>query len=66
MLITPNTMLRDILSADPEVEQIFLNQGMHCLSCLAASGETLEQACDVHGLDVDDFVEELNSFINRY
>lgn len=65
MRITPNTMLKDILAADPEVEQIFLNQGMHCLSCLAASGETLEQACEVHDLDVEDFVEELNSFINR-
>lgn len=65
MLIKPETMLRDILGADPAVEEFFLNQGMHCLSCMASAGETLEQACDVHGLDVDDFVEELNSFINR-
>lgn len=65
MRIRPDTMLRDILAADPEVEQIFMNQGMHCLSCLAAAGETLEEACEVHGIDAEDFAEELNSFLNR-
>ena len=34
---------------------------MHCLGCPASRGETLEQACDVHGTDVDDLVEKLNA-----
>ncbi len=65
MRITGQTLISDILKADPSVEEIFTNQGMHCLHCIAAHGETLEQACEVHGIDADDFVEELNSYINR-
>lgn len=65
MIVDENTLISDLLKADPTVEQIFLNQGMHCLHCVAASGETLGQACDVHDIDVDDFAEELSSYINR-
>lgn len=66
MIITGNTLITDILKADPAVEELFTNQGMHCLHCIASHGETLEQACDVHDIDVDDFAEELNMFINRF
>ena len=39
--------------------------GMHCLGCAMASGETLEQACAVHGVDAEEFLVSLNEFIEN-
>lgn len=60
MKIEKTTKIGDLLESNPEKAEILLNAGMHCLGCIAADGETLEEACAVHGIDVDDLVEELN------
>lgn len=61
--ITKDMTIGDILDADRETVPFFLEMGMHCLGCPASRGETLEQACMVHGVDVDTFLDELNTFI---
>lgn len=63
MMITKDMLIGDILDADRETAQFFLNMGMHCLGCPSARGETLEMACAVHGVDVDEMVEEINTFL---
>ena len=63
MEITNDMLIGDILDADRETAQFFLNMGMHCLGCPSARGESLEMACAVHGVDVDDMVEEINTFL---
>ena len=63
MEITKDMLIGDILDADRETAQFFLNMGMHCLGCPSARGESLEMACAVHGVDVDDMVEEINPFL---
>ena len=63
MIVTKDTLIGDILDADRETAQFFLNMGMHCLGCPSARGETLEMACAVHGVDVDEMVEEINTFL---
>ncbi len=63
MEITKDTLIGDILDKDKETAQFFLNMGMHCLGCPSARGESLEMACAVHGVDVDDMVEEINTFL---
>jgi hybrid cluster-associated redox disulfide protein len=48
------------------IANILMGQGMHCITCEAAYGETLEEACAVHGFDeegVNTLVEQLNDFI---
>ena len=60
MTITKNTLIGDILDADRETAPYFLEMGMHCLGCPSARGESLEQACFVHGVSVDDLVAKLN------
>ena len=60
MEINKDIIIGDLLEQYPEKAEILINAGMHCLGCLAASGETLEQACEVHGIDVEDILEELN------
>ena len=62
--ITKDTIVGDILDIDASTAPIFLNIGMHCLGCPASRGETLEQACYVHGQDVDTLVNQLNAHVN--
>ena len=53
----------DILDLDRETAVYFLNMGMHCLGCPASRGETVEQACMVHGVDADALVKEINAYL---
>ena len=63
-IITKDTIIADILKTAPQSAPLFMSIGMHCLGCAMASGETLGEACMVHGVDADEFVEELNTLIN--
>ena len=54
--ITKETMIMDALQQAPEIEEILMAVGMHCIHCIAASGETMEEACYVHGIDPDDLI----------
>ena len=62
MTVTKNTIIAEILNNDPTqgCVPIFLSTGMHCLGCMASHGETVEEACAVHGVDADELVDELN------
>ena len=51
--ITKDTIIGDILDVAPQTAPIFLSIGMHCLGCPSSRGETVEEACAVHGIDVD-------------
>lgn len=59
-MIEKTTKIGELLEKSPEKAEILLNAGMHCLGCPAAQGETLEEACAVHGIDVEELVKELN------
>ena len=57
------TVISDILVNAPYTAPLFQAIGMHCLGCVLASGENVEEACEVHGVDVDLFVQHINEFI---
>ena len=61
--ITKDTIIGDILDIAPETAPVFMSIGMHCLGCPASRGETVEEACIVHGVDVGALLTELNSTI---
>lgn len=61
MEITKNTKIGELLEVAPDKAEILLAAGMHCLGCPASQAETLEEACAVHGIDVDILVEKLNA-----
>lgn len=63
MTITKDTLIGDILDAAPQTAPFFLEMGMHCLGCPSARGETLEQACAVHGVSSDELVEKINAAV---
>ena len=56
-----DTTIGEILEKAPEKADILLEIGMHCLGCPASQMETLEEACDVHGIDVDELLEKINA-----
>ncbi|HIX34718.1 disulfide oxidoreductase [Gemmiger sp. An120] len=60
-MITKDSIIGDILDMDRNTAPYFLEIGMHCLGCPASRGETLEQACMVHGTNVDELVAKLNA-----
>lgn len=59
--VTPDTIIGDILDTDFDTAPFFLEMGMHCLGCPASRGETVAQACAVHGVDAEELVEKLNN-----
>ena len=61
--ITKDTIIGDILDIAPETAPVFLSIGMHCLGCPSSRGETVEQACMVHGVDVDSFLKKINELV---
>jgi len=58
--ITKKMTIAEALKAKPEIAPVLMSKGMHCLGCIIAQGETLEQAAEVHGLDADQLLQELN------
>ena len=63
--ITKDTIIGDILDVCPDAAPLFLEIGMHCLGCPASRGETVEQACTVHGTDADELVAKLNALMQK-
>ena len=63
MEITKNSIIGDVLDQHPETAGLFLSIGMHCLGCPASRGETIEEACMVHGADADALIEALNAAV---
>ena len=61
--ITKNMIIGDILKINMGVVPILLNEGMHCIGCPASQGESLEEACMVHGIDADALTVKLNEFL---
>ena len=60
MKFNKDTKIGELLEKAPEKVDLLLQAGMHCIGCPASQGETLEEACMIHGIDVNDIVDELN------
>jgi len=61
--VTKDTIILDVLRIDQGTAPFFLEIGMHCLGCPSASGESIEEACAVHGVDADELVAKLNDYL---
>jgi hybrid cluster-associated redox disulfide protein len=58
--LTKDMTIAEALRVKPQIAPILMSKGMHCLGCVIAQGETIEQAADVHGMNVTDLLKELN------
>ena len=64
MTVTKQSIIGDVLDFNPGTAQFFFAIGMHCLGCPASRGESIEDACAVHGPNADELVEKLNAFLS--
>lgn len=62
--VTKEMIISDVLKLDRGTVPIFLNSGMHCLGCPSSSGESIEDACAIHGIDADQLIKELNEYLD--
>jgi hybrid cluster-associated redox disulfide protein len=65
MKVTKDTIIGDILDFNVETAQFFFEIGMHCLGCPHSRGESIEDACIVHGTDADVLVNKINEFLAK-
>lgn len=65
MVITKDTIIGDILDYNSDLAPYFFEIGMHCLGCPHSRGESVGQACAVHGTDADELVEKLNKALGN-
>lgn len=63
MIITKDSIIGDVLDYNPGTAQFFFEIGMHCLGCPASRGESIADACAVHGTDADALIAKLNAFL---
>ena len=61
--ITKQTVIGDLLKIDIQLARFLMQIGMHCIGCPASAGETVEEACMVHGVDADELVEQMNNYL---
>ncbi|MEG2383026.1 MAG: DUF1858 domain-containing protein [Oscillospiraceae bacterium] len=61
--ISKDSLIVEVLENAPQTAPFFNAIGMHCLTCVLAADENIAQACAAHGFDVDDFVEQVNTYL---
>lgn len=62
MEVTKETLIGDVLDYDIDTAEFFFEIGMHCLGCPHSRGESIEEACAVHGTDADALVDKINDY----
>ena len=62
-MITKDMTISQVLEVSRATAPVFFAMGMHCLGCPMSAGETVEEACGAHGVDVDEIVKKLNEAI---
>ena len=63
--VTKDTLIGEALMMNMNIAEILMKAGMHCVGCPASQGETIEEACQVHGMEVEPLVNEINEFLSK-
>lgn len=64
MLITKQTTMGEMLEYDMGIAYVLMESGMHCVGCPSSIGESLEEACMVHGLNADEVMANIQEYLN--
>ena len=65
MEITKDTLIGEMLEYDMGIAYILMQCGMHCVGCPSSIGESLEEACAVHGLDADEVMDVIRDYLEN-
>ena len=63
MVVTKESLVGQVLDFDVNTAELFFEIGMHCLGCPASRGESIADACMVHGTDADALVKKINDYL---
>mgnify|MGYP005772893605 CR=1 FL=1 len=63
--VTKDTLIGEALMMDYGIADILMDAGMHCVGCPASQGESIEEACMVHGMDADSLIKNINDFLAK-
>ena len=63
MQVTKESIIGDVLDYNAGTAKFFFEIGMHCLGCPASRGESIADACAVHGTDADALIAKINAFL---
>ena len=63
MLITKQTTMGEMLEYDMGIAYVLMESGMHCVGCPSSIGESLEEACMVHGLNADEVLADIQAYL---
>lgn len=63
--IKKDMSFREVIQKHPETAEVFAKNNMHCIGCMAAAFETIEQGAEAHGIDPVKLVSELNQKITK-
>lgn len=63
--IHKDMLIGEIISIDPGNAAILMSNGMHCPGCPSAQAETLEEAAQVHGMNVDELLKDMNEYLAK-
>ena len=61
--VTKATTMGEMLERDMGIAQVLMRSGMHCVGCPSSIGESLEDACAVHGLDADQVLAAIEEYL---
>lgn len=64
MEITKATTMGEMLQYDMGIAFVLMEAGMHCVGCPSSIGESLEEACMVHGLNADEVMANIQEYLN--
>ncbi len=65
MAVDKNMTIRELIIAHPEAAEVLFEMGMHCVGCAMASGETIEEAAIVHGMNPDELMKKIEAVISK-
>ncbi|MBO5556979.1 MAG: DUF1858 domain-containing protein [Oscillospiraceae bacterium] len=63
MEITKETTMGAMLEYDMGIAYILMQCGMHCVGCPSSINESLEDACAVHGMDVNEVLAAIEEYM---
>lgn len=65
MVITKQTTMGEMLQYNIGIAQVLMEAGMHCIGCPSSINESLEMACEVHGLDADEVLRSIHEWLEQ-
>ena len=61
--VNKEMVIGEIIRLDAGIAPILMQTGMHCLGCPSSQMESLEDACAVHGMDVNVLIDQINTYL---